>query len=129
MKLRNDLGSTQKTVKVEAEDRLKHETKNKQTDDANSSERSSTENAKLLKQLKMQLERHRRTVAGFRQKIEKEIERLQRQIEKKSRNVKVGAASSPLDSDFQSEIGTIAPTIVAFCIFSLQIDLKISCLT
>ena len=83
---------------------MKHETKNKQTNEVGSSE-ISTADAKVLKQLKMQLERHRRKVAGFRQKIEKEIERLQRQVEKKSRNVQVGAASSPIDSDFQSEIG------------------------
>ena len=101
----DDLGSTQKTIKVDAEDRVKHESKNKETDAGGSNKKSSAADAKLLKQLKMQLERHRRTVAGFRQKIEKEIERLQRQIEKKSRNVKVGAVSSPLDSNFESEIG------------------------
>ena len=58
-----------------------------------------------LKSLRKQLERHRRIVAGFRQKIEREVEEVKHQlasrISQRNRQEGVGASTS----DFYDELG------------------------
>ena len=60
-----------------------------------------------LKTLRKQLERHRRVVAGFRQKIEREVEEVRHQLaarisQRRRTEGEVGVAST---SDFYDELG------------------------
>ena len=60
-----------------------------------------------LKSLRKQLERHRRVVAGFRQKIEREVEEVRHQLaarisQRRRTEGEVGVAST---SDFYDELG------------------------
>ena len=105
-------GSVQKMVTVGAEDRTNTDlqygekgTEEEEEDDGGGGGGGGQVRPHQLKSLRKQLERHRRLVAGFRQKIEREVEEVKHQlasrISHRTRQEGVGASTS----EFYDELG------------------------
>jgi len=109
----NAIGATQKMIEIKAEDRNDKELKYRDHSDADESKGQSKklDNSTLqaFKDLKKQLGRHRRVVATFKQKIEKEINSIKDQLKVKRKSSggsgsSGGAISSSLSDDFYDEV-------------------------
>ena len=101
-------------IEIKAEDRNDKELKYRDNSDADESKGQSNKldnsTLKAFKDLKKQLGRHRRVVATFKQKIEKEIKSIQDQMKVKRKSSggsgsSGGAISSSLSDDFYDEVG------------------------
>ena len=92
-------------IVVSADDRSDTKLQYNEDDTSDVNVEMSQANLEELKKLKQQLERHRRIVAGFRQKIEKEMKNFQQQLKTRASNRGNGAVSSISNSDFYTEIG------------------------
>ena len=101
-------------IEIKAEDRNDKELKYRDNSDADESKGQSNKldnsTLKAFKDLKKQLGRHRRVVATFKQKIEKEIKSIQDQMKVKRKSSEGsgssgGAISSSLSDDFYDEVG------------------------
>ena len=103
-------------IEIKAEDRNDKELKYRDNSDADESKGQSNKldnsTLKAFKDLKKQLGRHRRVVATFKQKIEKEIKSIQDQMKVKRKSnggsgSSGGAISSSLSDDFYDEVGKL----------------------
>ena len=101
-------------IEIKAEDRNDKELKYRDNSNADESKGQSNKldnsTLKAFKDLKKQLGRHRRVVATFKQKIEKEIKSIQDQMKVKRKSnggsgSSGGAISSSLSDDFYDEVG------------------------
>ena len=101
-------------IEIKAEDRNDKELKYRDNSDADESKGQSykldNSTLKAFKDLRKQLGRHRRVVATFKQKIEKEIKSIQDQMKVKRKSIggsgsSGGAISSSLSDDFYDEVG------------------------
>ena len=103
----NSIGGEQEMVEVSANDRSDSKLKYGDSEsEGDQSASTDSEAAVNFKTIKKQLERHRRIVAGFRQKIEKEIKLLQTQVNSKINSRGDGSfPASGSGSDFYLEIG------------------------
>ena len=94
-------------IEVKAEDRNDDQLKyGEQTDLGESMMEVTPEHMEEFRVVKRQLERQKRVITNFRQKIEKDLKLLQNQI-KLRRPSSSGDGSLSTDSDFYMELGNI----------------------